>query len=525
MSTRSRESSAALLFVLGSIALHVQGTAMVSFWSYWHRPESVAANQGRAGRGDNSAAPRTELSEFTLEPASVEALSVPEPTTPNPQTPLTPQQREREAARRRALVRAIERRPPAEIELLRPPTPPPQQQPSLAHVDQRQSTDNRPTDPNFLSEHNNDVSEQTIAALRGLTQDDPQPTQAPAATQAAGSGSGANDVHAQAQNRAGAQIPSSTQQLQMAAPQQTPNNPPSQASQQAQAAQTAQQAAGLAGTAATTPNSQNQVFASSEGVWGQYALSPENPRPNSPQSGANGANGSMGSGRGLAAARRIGVAGLGAAGTLQALSPTTSSYSQSFGSRVQQERVEAQQRRTESRGTNPAAEFAQVRQAIENYVPAVRVGNQTSLRSAASPFSTYLTAMHRRIHQLFADGFLAGLDGASAESPLQDPTLHCTIEIVIEPDGRIGRVGLARTSGNTIFDVAAVNSVRRSGPFEATPEAIRSADGKTYVHWGFYRSERQCGTFNAEPYILSAPASDGRRERTTIIAPTAGRER
>jgi hypothetical protein len=25
------------------------------------------------------------------------------------------------------------------------------------------------------------------------------------------------------------------------------------------------------------------------------------------------------------------------------------------------------------------------------------------------------------------------------------------------------------------------------------------------VHWGFYRNERQCGTFNARPYILPHP--------------------
>jgi hypothetical protein len=26
-----------------------------------------------------------------------------------------------------------------------------------------------------------------------------------------------------------------------------------------------------------------------------------------------------------------------------------------------------------------------------------------------------------------------------------------------------------------------------------------------YFHWGFYRNQRQCGTFNAEPYILPNP--------------------
>ena len=47
-----------------------------------------------------------------------------------------------------------------------------------------------------------------------------------------------------------------------------------------------------------------------------------------------------------------------------------------------------------------------------------------------------------------------------------------------------------------------------SSPFEATPEAIRSVDGRIYLRWGFYRNWRQCGTFNAEPYILTSVPED-----------------
>ncbi len=35
---------------------------------------------------------------------------------------------------------------------------------------------------------------------------------------------------------------------------------------------------------------------------------------------------------------------------------------------------------------------------------------EEKLRTAASPFATYLSNMHHRIHRLFADGFLAGLE-------------------------------------------------------------------------------------------------------------------
>jgi hypothetical protein len=47
-----------------------------------------------------------------------------------------------------------------------------------------------------------------------------------------------------------------------------------------------------------------------------------------------------------------------------------------------------------------------------------------------------------------------------------------------------------------------------AGPYEPTPEAIRSKDGRIYLRWGFYRNWRQCGTFNVEPYILTEVPED-----------------
>src|SRR6185503_15450385 len=86
-------------------------------------------------------------------------------------------------------------------------------------------------------------------------------------------------------------------------------------------------------------------------------------------------------------------------------------------------------------------------------------------------------------------------------------------EIVVNPDGTIDKVNIARPSGVLAFDVAALDTVLSSGPFEAPPEQIRSADGKTYVHWAFHRDWRQCGTFGAEPYILTTPPRGGQRDK------------
>jgi hypothetical protein len=72
----------------------------------------------------------------------------------------------------------------------------------------------------------------------------------------------------------------------------------------------------------------------------------------------------------------------------------------------------------------------------------------------------------------------------------------------------VHKVTIAKTSGKNEFDVAAIDTVISSAPYEATPEAIRSVDGRIYLRWGFYRNWRQCGTFNVEPYILTEVPDD-----------------
>ena len=149
-----------------------------------------------------------------------------------------------------------------------------------------------------------------------------------------------------------------------------------------------------------------------------------------------------------------------------------------------------------------------IKSSLENFVPDVRPGNQTALKTRAHPFALYIARMHRRIHELWGFGFLEDLDNKGADYPLNDPNLWVNIEMSINPDGSVHKVTIAKTSGKTEFDVAAVDTVISAGPYEATPEAIRSVDGRIYLRWGFYRNWRQCGTFNVEPYILTEVPDD-----------------
>jgi len=83
------------------------------------------------------------------------------------------------------------------------------------------------------------------------------------------------------------------------------------------------------------------------------------------------------------------------------------------------------------------------------------------------------------------------------------------LEVSVNPDGSLHKVTIAKTSGKTEFDVAAVDTVISGGPYDPPPEQIRSVDGRVYLRWGFYRNWRQCGTFNVEPYILTEVPDDG----------------
>ena len=152
---------------------------------------------------------------------------------------------------------------------------------------------------------------------------------------------------------------------------------------------------------------------------------------------------------------------------------------------------------------------ARWRGALEGYVPAVRVGDQIALGSAASSFARYLNGMHNRIHPLFSEAFLGSLAGATATAPAKGPSPFTRLEIVLTADGQITQMGVVRTSGLDEFDRGALDAVDRAAPFGAAPTDIVSDGGRVYVHWDFHRDERSgCSTVYARPFLLvkaSAP--------------------
>lgn len=123
---------------------------------------------------------------------------------------------------------------------------------------------------------------------------------------------------------------------------------------------------------------------------------------------------------------------------------------------------------------------------------------RSPLGDTARAFAIYLNGMHNQIHPLFADGYLASLG-----PPANDASASATLEIVIGRTGAVDHVRVTRTSGRTEFDVAAVDSVVRAGPYPTPPPETLSADGKLYVGWELKRDPVfACSTMLAQPYLF-----------------------
>lgn len=145
------------------------------------------------------------------------------------------------------------------------------------------------------------------------------------------------------------------------------------------------------------------------------------------------------------------------------------------------------------------AEQGQFLTAMLNYEERARSAPSRLLGADADAFAAYIGAMHKSVHREFAYAFLSHLETRQA---LEDPNLSTSLEMVVDPDGSLARLGVVKWSGNLAYDMGVFHAAARAAPFPVPPSRIRSPDGRTYVVWQLHRGESQCGTWNAEPYIL-----------------------
>src|SRR5262245_53945795 len=189
-----------------------------------------------------------------------------------------------------------------------------------------------------------------------------------------------------------------------------------------------------------------------------------------------------------------------------------------FGAEAEAERRLAQTQRSTRQGKFQR-NVARVRSSLENFIPEVRPGNQTALNTRAAPFAAYIAKMHRSIHKLWGFGALEDWDELTGGSPLNDPKLSTTLEMVLNRDGTVDKVTIVRASGYLPFDASAIDVAFNAGPYPDPPRAIRSANGKIYVHWQFHRDERQCATSGVDYFILDNPPAGADR---SVVAEAPG---
>jgi TonB family protein len=187
-------------------------------------------------------------------------------------------------------------------------------------------------------------------------------------------------------------------------------------------------------------------------------------------------------------------------------------YEYLFGSESKADRQLAQKTRS-TRSGKFAKRTAQIRSALENFLPEVRPGNQTALNTRAAPFAEFIARMHRNIHALWGFGVLEEWDELPRSSPLNNDTLLTMLEIVLARDGTIDKVSVVQASGYVAYDAAAVDVVYSAGPYPDPPSVIRSANGKIYIHWRFFRDGRQCATSGVDYFILNNAETRGADRR------------
>jgi TonB family protein len=441
--------------------------------------------------------PKEALPPISFEVLDEKAAEPPKPEEPPPEPAKLAKEKPERPKKQKPEPPKAKQEPKKQVVELVPQKPALTPPPEPLKEARKQSVTQKSEDPNvepppdakYLAEENQRVEEESVASVTSETKNDPTPqASAPKAPGEEKSGD------SREQERGAEQGSKTEQQQQLASrerrQQATPRPPaPAQPPPSAQAparptppapAQQAPSAPAPAETVIRDP-------------LGSFVLAPQSPS---------------------AARSNATRQPSGAPGKQPNIKVSWSAFEQTFGAeQLAQDRMPREAKR---RGAGREKRWEEFRAAIENYVVGVKPGNQTKLNAAADPFAAYLAAFHRNLHMEFAHDFLASLPMAG---DLGNPELVTTVEIVINADGSLDRVGVVRPSGNLMYDFGAFNAVQRGAPYPPTPEKIRSPDGRVYIKWALHRNESQCGTWNAEAFILKNPPRSPNDPKQDNVSP------
>jgi TonB family protein len=140
----------------------------------------------------------------------------------------------------------------------------------------------------------------------------------------------------------------------------------------------------------------------------------------------------------------------------------------------------------------------------------IGVGHQGNSVSHSKEVEEYLALMHKEIHPLWAHGYLLRLDTIYRKpgSRLDNSNLEAVLEITLNSVGTVTDVRVVKSSGISDYDSAAIDVAWHSSPQIAPPHVMISKNGKSYVHWTFWRDGRQCGVFGVKVFKLDGTSRD-----------------
>ncbi len=400
---------------------------------------------------------------------------------------------------------------PEEQEQPRQPTPPVRPPENLQAVTQRSQNPNveAPENARFIADENNQVEEETVAQMRNMVRDDPEPNP----------GEPQEESEAPEEGNADEQLVAEASEVEseddrLLGPQQEPQETATAAEESGREggegdasgeARVEAQQGRQASSGGQTP--EMETITVNDG-FGTFTIT--RPRARAEGSGGGSAGGERRAGR---EARR--ESGGGAGGSGPNLQIGWSQFQAIVGeeqlAQEREEYVQARLSKQRGRSAHRRRRWREFRSAIENYVAQVRPGNQTALNAAASPFAGFISEVHRRLHVQYHQ-FLGGLP---MDGPMSDMTLQTELEIIFRSDGTVDRIGVIHTSGVLTFDLGAFTAVMDAQPYPEPPRSILSPDDRVYMHWLFKRDSPFCHQTHASPYILAeapnrpAPGSGG----------------
>jgi TonB family protein len=104
----------------------------------------------------------------------------------------------------------------------------------------------------------------------------------------------------------------------------------------------------------------------------------------------------------------------------------------------------------------------------------------------------YLRAVHDRIHARWAPVGASWSSSSSLGPPAGAPAREAEVFFSVRWDGTLAELSLVRSSGDRVFDGAALGAVRQTGKLPVPPIDLHSDDGLTHLRWTLAGKGRLC---------------------------------